>query len=43
MSDSTLRVLDERERQQMRQWLDNWRHLAPLLEDERRTSDDLEQ
>ena len=35
MPDSKLRVLTEEEREQTRQWLDNWRRLGPLLEAER--------
>lgn len=35
MANSKLRVLDEREREQMRRWLENWRLAGPLLEQER--------
>lgn len=35
MPDPKLRALSERERVQMRQWLENWRRVAPLLEQER--------
>ena len=36
MSEAKLRVLDEHERDQMRQWLANWQRVGPLLEAERR-------
>lgn len=35
MTDPKLRVLDEHERGQMRQWLANWQVAGPLLEQER--------
>jgi hypothetical protein len=36
MSEAGLRVLDDHEREQMRQWLANWQRVGPLLEAERR-------
>lgn len=36
MTDRKLRVLDEHERELMRQWLANWQVAGPLLERERR-------
>ena len=35
MADSTRRVLSEEERRQTREWLENWRRAAPVLEAER--------
>lgn len=35
MADTKLHVLTEKEREQTREWLDNWRRLGPLLEAER--------
>jgi hypothetical protein len=35
MSASHMRPLTDDERDQMRQWLENWRRVGPLLEDER--------
>ncbi len=35
MKDPAARILDDREREQMRQWLDNWAHVGPILEAER--------
>lgn len=35
MSEAKLRVLDEHEREQMRQWLATWQRVGPLLDEER--------
>jgi hypothetical protein len=37
MKGSLPRVLSEDERDQMRRWLENWAHVGPILEAERRS------